>query len=207
MKVPCTDFVRDTKRRFHKPRKVKEAHQPFYLLKGEVNHVGKVRRLVQRHISAASNRGSIITRSVVTSTGRALLDGYPGVVGEIVIEDTFWAKSLLQRMGTVYRVKTTSKLPIPEGAIKEAGLLFHHNIVSKVKRHKIPCALILNLDQTPSKYVAVAQTTLAKKNLKSVAITGGSDRCSITATFAVSFDGTFLPMQLIYGGKGDSKLT
>ena len=105
-------------------------------------------------------------------------------------------------MGTVYRVKTTSKLPIPEGAIKEAGFLFHRNIVSKVKRHKMPCALILNLDQTPSKFVAVTQTTLAKK-----LITGGYERCSITATFAVSFDGTFLPMQLIYGGKDDSKLT
>ena len=50
-------------------------------------------------------------------------------------------------MGMVPRMKTTSELPIPEGAIKEAGLLFHHDIVSKVKRHKIPDALILNLDR------------------------------------------------------------
>ena len=50
-------------------------------------------------------------------------------------------------MGIVPRMKTTSELPIPEGAIKEAGLLFHHDMVSKVKRHKIPDALILNLDR------------------------------------------------------------
>ena len=63
-------------------------------------------------------------------------------------------------MGMVRHMKKTSKLPIPEGAIKEAGLLFHRDIVSKVKRYKIPYALILNLDQTPSKYVTVAQTSL-----------------------------------------------
>ena len=109
-------------------------------------------------------------------------------------------------MDIVRRMKTTSKMPILEEAIKESGLLFRHDIVSKVKRHKIPDALILNLDQTPSKYVTVAQTTLAKKNSKSVAIAGGSDKRSITATFAVSFDGTFLPMQLIYGGKKTQSL-
>ena len=104
--------------------------------------LGKLDSLVERYISDVSNRGSVITRSVVTSTAWALLNRYPNVVGEIAIEDTFWAKSLLQRMGMVHSMKTTSKLPIPEGAIKEAGLLFHHNIVSKVKRHKIPDALI-----------------------------------------------------------------
>ena len=104
--------------------------------------LGKLDSLVERYISDVSNRGSVITRSVVTSTAWALLNRYPNVVGEIAIEDTFWAKSLLQRMGMVHGMKTTSKLPIPEGAIKEAGLLFHHNIVSKVKRHKIPDALI-----------------------------------------------------------------
>ena len=120
----------------------------------------KLDALVQRYISAASNRGSIITRSVVTSTTWVLLDRYRDVVGEIAIEDTFWAKGLLQQMGMVRHMKKTSKLPVPEGAIKEAGLLFHRDIVSKVKRYKIPYALILNLDQTPSKYVTVAQTSL-----------------------------------------------
>ena len=52
-------------------------------------------------------------------------------------------------MDMVRGMKTTSKLSIPVGAIKETGLLFHLDIVSKVKRHKIPDALILNLDQTP----------------------------------------------------------
>ena len=66
--------------------------------------------------------------------------------------------------------------------------------------------MILNLDQTPSKHVTIAQTTLAKENLKSVVIAGGSDKHSTTATFAVSFDRTFLPMQLIYVGKTTQSL-
>ena len=51
--------------------------------------LGKLDALVQRCISAASNRGSVITRSVVTSTARALLNRYPDVVGEIAVKDTF----------------------------------------------------------------------------------------------------------------------
>ena len=52
--------------------------------------------------------------------------------------------------------------------------------------------MVLNLDQAPPKYVTVDQTTLAKR--------------SITATFAVSLDGTFVPMQLIYGRKTTQSL-
>ena len=98
--------------------------------------LGKLDALVQRYISAASNRGPVITRAAVTSTARALLDSSPDVVGEIAIEDSFWAKRLLQQMGKVYRMKTTSKLSISGGAIKEVGLRFHHDIVSKVKHIK-----------------------------------------------------------------------
>ena len=39
--------------------------------------MGNLDALVQRYISAASNRGSVITKSVITSTTRALLDHYP----------------------------------------------------------------------------------------------------------------------------------
>ena len=61
----------------------------------------KLASLVQRHTSAANNRGSVISRSAITSTARALLNRYPGVIGEITIEDTFWAKSILLRMSMV----------------------------------------------------------------------------------------------------------
>ena len=48
--------------------------------------------------------------------------------------------------------------------------------------------------------------TLAKRNSKSVAIAGSTDKRSITGTFVITLDGLFLPMQLIYGGKTQQSL-
>ena len=65
---------------------------------------------------------------------------------------------------------------------------------------------IMNLDQTPLKYIPVSHHTLAKKGNKSVAIAGSSDKRSITGTFTITLDGKFLPLQLIYGGKTKQSL-
>ena len=78
-------------------------------------------------------------------------------------------------MGFVRRRGTTAKLEIPDGAFKEAQLLFTHDIVSKVDKYNIPDSLIINIDQTPTKYVPVRRSTLPKKNSKAVAIKGNSD--------------------------------
>ena len=104
-------------------------------------------------------------------------------------------------MGFVRRRATTSKLEIPEGALKEAKLLFHHDIVSTVDKFNIPESLIINIDQTPTKYVPVGRLSLAKKSAKTVTVEGNSDKRTITAMFVFSFKADFLPMQLIYAGK------
>ena len=85
--------------------------------------------------------------------------------------------------------------------MKEIKLLFHHDIASKVENFSITHSLIVNLDQTPTKYVPVGRTTLGKKNTKTVPIKGSSDKRTITATFAISLQGDFMSVQLIYGGK------
>lgn len=157
--------------------------------------------MVQRYIQAASNRGAVISRGVAVSTAKALMSRHTNVVGNIDIESSHWAQSLFRRMGYRRRRATTSKLEIPEGALKEAKLLFHHDIVSKVEKFKIPHSLIINLDQTPTKYVPVGRSSLAKKTSSTVTVKGSSDKRTITATFAISFRGDFMPMQLIYGGK------
>ena len=53
-----------------------------------------------------------------------------------------------------------------------------------IEKHDIPHSMIINIDQTPLKYVPTANFTLAEKGAKSV--------ISIIK---------FLPMQLIYDGK------
>ena len=60
--------------------------------------------------------------------------------------------------------------------------------------------MTLNLDQTPSKFVPSSNTTLAPHGTKSIPVTGSSDKRAITATFTISHDGGFLPLQLIYQG-------
>ena len=157
--------------------------------------------MVQKYIIASSNCSNVISRSIATSTATALISRNPGYVGQIDLESSSWAQSLFRRMGFVRRRGTTAKLEIPDGAFKEAQLLFTHDIVSKVDKYNIPDSLVINIDQTPTKYVPDSRSTLAKKNFKAVAFKGSSDKKSITATFSITFSGTFLPMQLIYGGK------
>ena len=117
------------------------------------------------------------------------------------VKSSHWAQSLYHRMGFCRRQAITSKPEVPEGALKEIKLLFHHDIASKVEKFSIPHLLIINLDQMPTKYVAVGQTTLAKENTKTVSIKGSSDKRTITAKFAISFHRNFLLLQLIYIGK------
>ena len=71
-------------------------------------------------------------------------------------------------MGLARRMKTTGKVEIPEGAKKEAELLYLHNIVAIVEEHEIPPDLIMTLDQTQLKYEPVSHHTMAKKGAKSV---------------------------------------
>ena len=103
-------------------------------------------------------------------------------------------------------MRTTGKVEIPEGARKEAELLYLHNIVTIVEKYEIPHSLIMNLDQTPLKYIPAMNHTMAKQNSKSVSIAGSSDKCSIIGTFTITLNGQFLPMQLIYGGKTKQSL-
>ena len=64
----------------------------------------------------------------------------------------------------------------------------------------------LNFDQTRSKYVQVSAMTMDKKGTSNVPIEGIDDKRSITATFSITFDNKFLPMQLIYKGKTSQSL-
>ena len=153
-----------------------------------------------------SNRGAVVTRSIAESAAKALMIRYPSEVGKINLNDSEYGKSVLQRINYTRRKETTSKVALPDGIRKEIELLFHHRIVEKVERYDIPDSLILNFDQTPSKYVPVASTTLATRNSKQVCIKGSDDKRSITATFTITKDGKFLGLQLIYGGKTNHKV-
>ena len=104
-------------------------------------------------------------------------------------------------MRFVKRSPTTGKPVIPDGAKKEACLLYHHQIIKFVEEHDKPSSLVINFDQTPLKHAPVSSQTLTKRGSKHVSISNAAHRKSLTATFGISLDNKFLPFQLIHGGK------
>ena len=140
--------------------------------------------------------------TIAVSTAKALIARNPHfLLSHIDLDSSSWPKNLFRRMGFRRRMKTTGKVDILEGARKEAEFLYLHSITSLIERFEIPNSLVLNLDQTPLKYVPAMNHTMTKRNTKSVSIAGATDKRSITGTFVITLDGQFLPIQLIYGGK------
>ena len=163
----------------------------------------KLTKKVLLYIQQVSQRGGIISRRIAVSAAKVLLERDESL-GKIKVTET-WAKSLLRRMGYVRRAKMLSTVEIPERVRKEIEYQYLYQIVSAIEKWNTP-DLVINFDQTPSKLVPVGHSTLAKRNSTNVTIAGSSDKRTITATFAVSLAGHFLPPQLIYGGKTTQSL-
>ena len=168
--------------------------------------LGQIDQMVQTYIKAVSSRGGLVTRTLANSAAKALMARYLNLVGNIDVDSSSWAKSLFKRMGFVRRIKTSSKVSIPDGARKEIEFLFHHEIVSLIEEHDISCSMIINIDQTPLKYVPTSNFNLAAKGSTTVTMQAGSDKRCITGAIGITFTNKFLPIQLIYGGKTEQSL-
>ena len=112
------------------------------------------------------------------------------------LDNSSWAKVFV-RTGFAKRVCTTARPEIPEGAQKEAELMFHHEITSLVERYSIPPTLVINIDQTPLKYTPASSRAMATKNSKHVHVAGFSYKQAITGTCGITLSNKFLLMQLI----------
>ena len=121
--------------------------------------------LVQKFLRATRYKGGVMNMQTVLATAKALVKRYPLLEKENLILGAPYAKSLFCRMDFVLRRKTTAKVLVPEGALKEAELKFHHQIVNYVEKYQIPPSLIINFDQTP-KYVQISSNTMEKKDKK-----------------------------------------
>ena len=164
--------------------------------------LGKLDETVKKFLIALRKKGGVVNTVVANATAKALISKSDDEHLRVIdLDSSSWAKSLFQRMGFVKRACTTSRPDIPAGARKEAELIFHHQITTLKEKHQIPSSLIINIDQTPSKYAPVSSRTMAEKNSKHVAIIGSTYKQAITATFSITYSNEFLPMQLIYGGK------
>ena len=117
-----------------------------------------------------------------------------------------WLQSLYQRMNFTRRIVTTARPAITKAAWLELNAKFLHDIVSVTIEDEIPDELIINVDQTPSKFVPTENVTMAEKNSTHVSKKGASDKRGITVTFAETLSGQILPFQLIYAGKTSRSL-
>ena len=144
----------------------------------------------------------VSSKAIAIAGGNALIKRQPEFnLIHINLEGSSSAKSLFKRMGSARRMATTGKVEISEEVQKEVKTTYLRSIVSIMENNKIPNSMVINLDQTSSKYVPGCNKTLALKGIKSVSVAGSTDKRTITATFSITKDGKFLPIQIIYGGK------
>ena len=81
--------------------------------------------------------------------------------------------------------------------IKEQFLI---DVEAVIDMEEVPPSLVVNLDHTALKIIPSSQWTIEKRGTKRVEIAGIEDKRQITAVFACTMSGKFLPMQLIYKG-------
>ena len=161
---------------------------------------------VQEYVRALRNAGTPIGSSIVMAAGEGIVNAHDRTLlvehgGHIQITKT-WALSLLKRMGYVKRKATTKSTPgMSNEDFEKMKAGFLNQIANMVQLYQIPDSLIINLDQTGLKLVPAGEWTMAAEGSKRVEVIGLSDKRQITATFAATLNGDFLPMQILYQGK------
>ena len=100
--------------------------------------------MVQRFLLSLRRTGGLVSSAVAISAAKALIARNPQYnLSHIDLDSSHWAQSLFRRMGFKKRMRTTGKVEIPEGARKEAELLYLHNTVTIVEKYGIPHSLIM----------------------------------------------------------------
>ena len=140
---------------------------------------------VQKFLKVVRSHGAVINTSTAITTANEFIEHSNDESLKHLSLERPWAQSLFRRMGCVRRFATTGKVELPQGVKREAELLYIHDIVNLIETYKIPKSMVLNLDQTPLKYVPCGKTTLAKQNTNSVPVSGVSDKRMVTAAFTI----------------------
>ena len=152
-----------------------------------------------REAGGVINREQIINiaKDVIKANNPDILEEFGGTVK--LTEK--WTRGVLKQLNWSKRKGTTGKVDPSPQFLAEEKFTFQKAISTAIMHHDIPESLIVNIDQTPLSYVSPGKYTFSLKGSKTVPINGVDDKRQITATFGVSSDGNFLPMQLIYSGK------
>jgi hypothetical protein len=167
------------------------------LLPEELDNKLRTFLIGQRKAGGTINRHTVY--GVLMGLIKSNFQKYGGLLDFAVTDG--WLNYLYRRMNFVRRTVTTTRPIVTEALWIEMQTLFLNDICTLVKKYNIPDELIINVDQTPSKYVPTSSVTMAEKNSKHVAKQGADDKRAITMTLAETLSGDILPFQLIYTGK------
>ena len=91
--------------------------------------------LVQEYIRAQNNRGVNISRNLVTHLAKVLITRNPGIVGDIDLQFSHYARECCDAwdLAVVYKQLSWKNLVVQ----KEAELVYHYDIVKKVETFSI----------------------------------------------------------------------
>ena len=161
---------------------------------------------LQAYVCALRSAGAVVNtaivraaaRGIVSSTNRSQLYEFGGLT-----LSKEWGKSVLRRMGFVKR-KANTKVKLSVEDFEKKKDIFLADIKAIVTMEEIPPKLVLNWDQTGVNIVPASSWTIDRRGSKRVEIGGLDDKRQITAVFAASLIGDFLPVQLVYQGKTDA---
>ena len=106
-------------------------------------------------------KGAVVNTVAANATAKALVARSNNEYHKLFdLEPTTWTKSLIKRIGICKRVATNLKPEIPELAKREAKFLLQYQVANLVERYAAPDLMIMNSDQTPSKFASVSSQTL-----------------------------------------------
>ena len=167
----------------------------------------EVTTCVMKYIRAVREAGGIVNSAIVIGAASGivrrmkpeLLESNGGHIVLPIKKD--WAKYLLGKMKFVKRKATTKKSKMTVANFDELKDNFLMDIKAIATMEEVPNDMILNWDQTAIKYIPVSNWTMATEGSKRIELIGQDDKRQITATFAGSLTGNFLPIQLVYEGK------
>ena len=154
-------MIKSAKRKNETPEKViKEKKRGRPILLGEIDD------MVERFLLSLRKKGGVVNEVVARSVAKTLVNcsGKPELMS-VDLDGKWLIQSLFRHMGFVRRVATTSKVEIPEGAKKEAELVYLRTIVSTIEKYQRPKSMVSNLDQSPLKYAPCSRHRLEIKML------------------------------------------
>ena len=161
---------------------------------------------VQSYIIELRKRTATVNSAIVISSAEGIVKRHDSnllriqVNGGHVVFTKYWAQNLLVRMGFRKRkASTTAKVSVTDFVARKEQFLFDIHVLRELEQ--IPEELVINWDHTGLNYVPVSNWTMEREGAKRVEIGGINDKRQITAVFAGTMKGDFLPPQVIYQGK------